>query len=372
MRRPRERRPATGDPLHPSDPAPLRLLHVVRRYGPVGGMERYVWELTHALHARGHAVAVLCERCYRTPADGIAVHAIGEVRPRPRWLASLRFGARVARWVARRPEMARIIHSHERTPVHHLTSFHGPPFATIRARPLWRRLSLRIAFQLYQERRELRVARLVVPVSATVGAQLGAYYPELRDRLTAPVIPGVRPPPARPARPVPPDGGVIGFAGKEWRRKGLELAVAAVARLRTARPQAELWVAGPDPAEVAPLFEAWAGGYRLLGWRDGPAFLAELDVLLHPARAEPFGMVITEAMAARVPVVVSDNCGASAEVGGEAGRVLSLADPVAAWSAAVEAELARPAPPPAWRRGWDEVAAEYETVYRSLPVTRGR
>lgn len=23
-----------------------QLLHVVRRYGPVGGMERYVWELT--------------------------------------------------------------------------------------------------------------------------------------------------------------------------------------------------------------------------------------------------------------------------------------------------------------------------------------
>lgn len=342
------------------------LLHVVRRYGPVGGMERYAFELTQALQARGHRVTVLCERCYQAPANGVAVHEIGEVRPKPRWLASLRFGARVARWVADRPDAGRLIHSHERTPLHHVTSFHGPPFATVRARPLWRRLSLRIGFQLYLERRELEVARAVVPVSAVIRDQLAAYYSDQRAKLTAPIAPGVVPGRGRPSRSVPPTGGVVGFIGKEWRRKGLERAADAVARLRATRPAAELWVIGPEPDEVRHLFAGWSGGYRLLGWREGSDHLAELDVLVHPARAEPFGMVITEALAARVPAVVSDVCGAATEVTSDFGRVLSQHDPAEAWAAALAEQLARPALPPAYERGWDAVAADYERVYATL------
>lgn len=41
----------------------MQLIHIVRRYGPVGGMERYVWELTLNLRALGHEVLVLCEVC---------------------------------------------------------------------------------------------------------------------------------------------------------------------------------------------------------------------------------------------------------------------------------------------------------------------
>jgi UDP-glucose:(heptosyl)LPS alpha-1,3-glucosyltransferase len=245
---------------------PLPLLHVVRRYGPVGGMERYVFELTQALHARGHAVTVLCERCHQPPAPGVEVHEIGEVRPKPRWLASLRFSGGVERWVRSRPQ-GWIIHSHERTALHDVTTFHGPPFATVRARPLWRRLSLRIGFQLYLERRELAVARAVVPVSRAVSAQLAAYYPDAAGKLTAPVIPGVLPGALRPERTVPAAAGVIGFVGKEWRRKGLELAVQTVAKLRQQRPDAELWVVGPQPDDVRHLFAGWDGGHRLLGWR---------------------------------------------------------------------------------------------------------
>lgn len=345
---------------------PFALLHVVRRYGPVGGMERYVFELTQALAARGHAITVLCERCHAQPSSGVTVHAIGEVRPKPRWVASLRFRARVARWVADQGRADWLIHSHERTTVHHVTSFHGPPFATVRDRPLWKRLSLRIVAQLHQERRELDVARAIVPVSSVVSDQLAAYYPEQRAKLTAPIAPGVRPGTTRPPRAVPATGGVVGFVGKEWRRKGLELAASAVKRLRQTRPDAELWVIGPEPDEVRHLFTGWTGGHRLLGWRDGTEHLADMDVLVHPARAEPFGMVITEALAAGVPAVVSDLCGAAGEITPDFGRVLTLAEPAEAWAAALEAQLARSAPPPPYARSWDAVAADYEHVYAAV------
>ena len=47
----------------------LEVAHVVRRYGPVGGMERYVWELTHALSKLGVNVTVVCEKCFAVSAN---------------------------------------------------------------------------------------------------------------------------------------------------------------------------------------------------------------------------------------------------------------------------------------------------------------
>jgi hypothetical protein len=81
----------------------MKLIQVVRRYGPVGGMERYVWELTHELRNLGHEVLVLCEVCLADRPRGIVVHELGTIAPRPRWLALLRFGGRVARWLEEDP-----------------------------------------------------------------------------------------------------------------------------------------------------------------------------------------------------------------------------------------------------------------------------
>jgi len=346
-------------------------LHVVRRYGPVGGMERYVWELTAALARAGHPVTVLCERLHAPAPAGIEVHELGEIAPRPRWLSLLRFSRRVARWLREHPRPGVLIHSHERLGVHHVTTFHGPPFATVLERPWWRRLSLRVAMQLWLERRELLGAsvRAVVPNSRLIGQQLLHYYPQVRERLTDPVPPGVAAGPLRPARAVPADGGVIGFVGREWKRKGLEQAVAIVAELRRRRPRAELWVVGPAPQEVAGLFAGWDGGYRLLGWSSDPAVYARLDLLLHPARAEPYGMVIAEAMAAAVPVVISDRCGIAPDVSPVSGSVLRLDAPVDEWVAACERQLGRAAAPRPFDRSWQRVAREQQEIYRDMLAT---
>jgi UDP-glucose:(heptosyl)LPS alpha-1,3-glucosyltransferase len=136
--------------------------------------------------------------------------------------------------------------------------------------------------------------------------------------------------------------------------------------LRKSRPQAELWVIGPEPSEVAYLFEGWTGGYRLVGWQGGDIPYQEFDLLLHPARAEPYGMVISEAMAAAVPVVVSDACGAAEQVDAGAGEVVQLAAPLARWVAAVDRQLTRAEPAPGFVRGWNEVAHEFIAAYSLL------
>lgn len=341
----------------------MKVIHVVRRYGPVGGMERYVWETTHELAKAGHEVQILCERCSGEPSADIAVHALGEMFYRPRWLYYWRFARRVERWLRAHPQPGWLIHSHERVGVHAITTIHGPPFASVRDKPWWKRVSVRVAMQLYLERRELRTPTIIVPNSEVIARQLTHYYPEYAHKLTPPVVPGVVPGVERLARPAPAAGGVVGFVGKEWKRKGLPLAIEIVAELRRRRPDLALWVVGPDEREIQHLFADGLTGVRLLGWRQDSAHFKDIDVLLHPAKAEPYGMVISEAMAARVPVVVSDACGAAAQVSAAAGAVLSLDASVAQWASAVERQLERADAPPRFVRGWDVVALEFAGIY---------
>ncbi len=342
----------------------MKIIHIVRRYGPVGGMERYVWETTRELAKLGHEIQVICEVCCAAERpQNITVHELGRMTYRPRWLYYWRFGRRAERWLRAHPHPGWLIHSNERCGVHDVTTFHGPPFASVRDKPWWKRISLRVAMQLYMERRELRVARHIVPNSEIISRQLAHYYPEYAHKLTQPVVPGVLPGVVRSARDVPADGGIIGFVGKEWKRKGLPLAVQIAEQLRRERPQLQLWVVGPDEGEIRHLFSGWKDGYRLLGWRRDAEHFRDIDVLLHPAKAEPYGMVISEAMAARVPVVVSDACGAAAQVGADSGEVVPLTAPLGRWIQAVRTQLDRSQPTPSFVRGWDVVACEFVSIY---------
>jgi len=330
---------------------PLNIIQIVRRYGPVGGMERYVWELTRELAAAGHQLTVLCEEiCGETTPDGVQVEVFGCVRKKPRWLAHLRFSQRVSNWVAAHPDANRIIHSHERTNVHHVTTFHGPPFARVKDKVWWKRISPRIMANLYLERRELcgPQVKAVIPNSLLISETLAHYYPEISDRLAMPITPGVADIPVRPDRVIANDAGVIGFVGKEWKRKGLDIAVEIVTELRHQRPNLTFIVAGPTPDDIRHLFQAWpVDSFQLLGETDSAPLYARFDLLLHPARQEPYGMVIAEARAAGVPVLVSDACGIADLL--DDASVLALNAPVTAWS----------------KRAYDQIGNLSKTVIRN-------
>ncbi|HXH72017.1 MAG TPA: glycosyltransferase family 4 protein [Mariprofundaceae bacterium] len=351
--------------MRTSSTSPLHIIQIVRRFTPNGGMERYVWELCRELALAGHRVTVLCERQETPePAGPIEIVTLGSIRPKPRWLSHLRFSRRVADWLQQHADEETVIHSHERTGSHHVTTFHGPPFAAVREKPWWQKLSPRIYANLWLERREVCGAQVqaVVPNSVLIAERLAAFYPCIGDHLTAPVPPGVEPFPPRPTRDVPADGGIVGFVGKEWQRKGLDIAVRIVEQMRKARPGLIFRVAGPEPDAVLHLFSRWQGGYELLGRADVRDFYQGIDLLIHPARMEPFGMVITEAMSAGVPVLVSDQCGARSEVPAE--QVLSLNQVPETW-ATLANTLIDTTPSP-YRRSWQQVAMEQLAIYREL------
>ena len=349
------------------------VVQVVRRFGEVGGMESYVWQLSHALVNLGVPVIVLCEEALHPHSPEIQVIRVKKARSRPRWLALYRFGLRAKKiylnLLKERSLEKFIVHSHERCDFHHITTFHGPPFAQIREKPFWTKLSIRVLAHLSLERRELLAHSVskVVPNSELISRSLMRHYPTL-SRLTEAITPGVPRFSKRSAREVDPTGGVVGFIGKEWRRKGLEFFLQVATELAKIRPNIEVIILGPQQSEIGHLVARYSSRIRVLGWQPARTFFEGLDLLIHPANNEPYGMVVAEAMAAGVPVIVSDQCGVASDVSTSCGTVLALTEPPKEWALQADKQIRMPIQISTYSRDWQEVAGEYLDIYRDTRI----
>lgn len=107
---------------------------------------------------------------------------------------------------------------------------------------------------------------------------------------------------------------VLLFVGSDFKRKGADRAVRALAALPPElRSSTRLVIIGQSRSRV---FEKLANdlgvGARVhfLGGRhDVPDWMLGADVLFHPAYTETAGMVLVEALTAGLPVLTTDTCG---------------------------------------------------------------
>jgi glycosyltransferase involved in cell wall biosynthesis len=104
------------------------------------------------------------------------------------------------------------------------------------------------------------------------------------------------------------DDVVLIFAGGEWVRKGLDLAIRGLALV--SNPKAKLFIAGDDPAretlkgladECQVTDRVIFGGFR----KDVPLALASSDIFLFPSWYEAFSLATIEAAACGLPVVAT-------------------------------------------------------------------
>lgn len=117
---------------------------------------------------------------------------------------------------------------------------------------------------------------------------------------------------------LPPHACVLLFASKLMPRKRAADLLAAYGRLRDEGADAALAFVGSGPSE-ARLRTAAADvqGVHFFGFRNQaelPAFFAAADIFCLPSVDEPWGLVINEAMAAGLPVVVAAEVGAAADL----------------------------------------------------------
>lgn len=115
---------------------------------------------------------------------------------------------------------------------------------------------------------------------------------------------------------IPADAFVVGHVGRLAFEKNLEFMTEAVARFLKANPQALFMVAGTGPAKLAmeEICEKHGISERVvmagtLGQPILSSAYKAMDVFVFASQSETQGMVLTEAMAGRVPVVAVDASG---------------------------------------------------------------
>ena len=144
----------------------------------------------------------------------------------------------------------------------------------------------------------------------------------------------------RAAMQIPPDAFVVGHVGRLAPEKNLHFLAESVIEFIKSRtpkkpPDAHFLVAGagPEEATIRSYFAAVGLGSRLhvagiLDSRQLTSAYRAMDVFAFSSRSETQGMVLTEAMAAAVPVVALDAPGArEIVVDGDNGRLLSTETP---------------------------------------------
>lgn len=371
----------------------MRIALVAHHVRPTGGQDRYVLELARALAGR-HEVHVLAVGVEGLEGTGVVVHRF-DIRDRPvLWLA---------------PEFARrtaLTANGAGFDVIHAIGGALPGATVITAQychaawheardryrvregsPLMAWYQRKVGAQAVDfERRAYAHPALqrVIAVSARTATELGRHYGVAQDRVT--VVPnGVDP--SRFDRALHANArawlrAALGLARDTplallvgtYARKGLDTAIAAVAR---ASATLHLVVAGAGSARAARRWAAAAGltgRLHLLGSRtDVAALYAAADLFLLPTRYEPFGMVITEAMASGLPVVVSGCAGAADLIrDGANSFVVEAADDADGFAAAIRTILADPARAAAigaaareavLPTAWPRVVAATEAVY---------
>jgi len=302
----------------------LRIAVLNRQFSATGGgAERYSIALVEQLAVR-HDIHVFAQHiAHQWP--GVTYHPVSQPVTRPRWVNQLWYAC--ATWWATRRGFD-VVHSHENTWHGQVQTVHVLPikYNLLHGLTGWRRAlrwlktvtSPRLLVYLALERSRFSLAspRVIVLASQSLVPQMQEAYPASASALQV-VTPGVdrvsgaataqQKAAARQQLGLPADGFCILLVGNDYRKKGLGSLIKALPQL----PDSCFVAVVGNPAHI-PAFKAQAEaagvGQRVhfLGSlaEVGGAYQAA-DCLAHPTLEDTFAMVVLEAMAHGLPVVVS-------------------------------------------------------------------
>jgi len=370
----------------------IRIAVVVPKFGLIGGGERFAYELTERLSRNDRYDFHVFANRWKEGAGRIAFHRVPAIRF-PRFLRPLGFAWLSGRLVSR--GRFDLVHAHERVFQADVISLHSVPHAEWVRNVRRKRMSLFDRATDYVEKRmaENTARAWHLPVSSIARDAFLARYPVDPARVKV-VPPGVDverfagPDRAACRREIRSRHGigesdlVVLFVGMNFEVKGLDRVIAAVARAGRETPGTK-WstlVVGRGDEEKYRRISREAGigdSVFFAGPREEgiEKYYRASDLLMMLSTFDTFGMVVLEAMAAGLPVVVSATVGAKDVVDdgvngfvlqdprddeSVAGAIAALADPVVLSRFGGEAQ--RTATRCSWERTTDEIARLYEEV----------
>jgi glycosyltransferase involved in cell wall biosynthesis len=319
---------------------PMRILQICSAR-EIGGGERHLADLANNLALRGHEIfaALAPGSPLRSELSSLASANIIELPMRN--ALSVRSGLRLARLV--RERRIEIVHAHVARDY---------PLAALAAGRSGARLVLtrHVLFPLSKiHRLTLRRTSRVIAVSQAVADGLRAQniFPAAKIITIHNGIDVKRFEPGSRGTGVPPvehpeDAGAnrlarVGTIGHLAPIKGQEEFIRAAAIICGTRNNVDFIIAGEDKsrdgqnrANIEKLIRdlGLKDRVHLTGWTGEVAsLLATLDLFVSPARSEPFGLSIVEAMAAGVPVIATASEGAREIIDADdSGRLVPIGD----------------------------------------------
>lgn len=379
-------------------PSPrLRIAVLNRHFGyRFGGAERYAAAIAEELSDTYEVHVFAQDIEHHHP--GITYHPVSRPFNKPRWLNQLWFALQT--WRLTRHGFD-VVHSHENTWHGDLQTVHVRPFRVglfhglSPARRALRWLSLftspRLITYWWLEAARLSVkpGRRILATSDQVKRDTLMGYPHTASMLEV-IPPGVNMPalrlttsPARAQLQLPLDVPLALFVGNDFDKKGLSALLQALALT----PGLHVAVVGQGRhlqryrEQIATL--GLADRVHLLGSLSDvtPAYAAA-DWLVHPTTEDTYAMVVLEAMASGLPVIVSCArfCGIAAELTHTVNalilddprdekqlseRLLSLLE-----DPSLRATLARAGLSFAQERTWREAAARHEALIQRVLAQR--
>jgi len=342
--------------------------------------------------AQQHEIHVFAQESNH-PVAGVGYHRVYRLARKPRWLNQLLFA--LATWWQTRSGFD-VVHSHENTWHGQIQTIHVRPLrynlfhARTGARRLLRwlkvALSPRLMTYVFLEgaRFKPEAGRRVVAASESLRDECEQAYPACRTVLSV-ITPGTHLQPkaltraeARLELGLPGEAPLLLFVANDYARKGLDALLQAMTQLPA---DVQLAVAG-NPAHIQRYRQKASdlglqGRVHFLGSLNdlSPAYCAA-DCLAHPTLEDSFAMVVLEAMAHGLPVVVSGpaHCGISEHLQ-DGVQALLLHDPRDAGElarrivqvlqdSALAEGLRRQALTFAQQHSWEEAALQYEALYR--------
>lgn len=378
-------------------PRRLRIAVLNRNFvSTAGGAERYSMALVEQLASR-HDIHVFAQSIDHN-CPGVTYHRIGAPFRRPRWINQLWYAT--ATWWATRSGFD-VVHSHENTWHGQVQTQHVLPLRCNLFRGLsgWRLArrwlqvctSPRLWTYLLLERARFapQAGRCIVVSSASLLEIMAQTFPASAAsmQVLTPCIAKVSAPPGKAQKlavrmqlGLPGGGHGVLFVANDYRKKGLDTLLDAMRRL-----EPHYWLAVVGNVQQMSCYQrraaeaGLADRVRFLGSMKelAPAYAAA-DCLAHPTLEDTFAMVVLEAMAQGLPVLVSgpSYCGiASALQHGHNALILNdprdavaLAQAVQRLFLEVDLQQNLGAQSLAFARQhlWSALAAQQEAIYWSV------